>query len=340
MFQRSTTGVDIGATGIRVVQVADGKARRFASTPLPDGLVVDGVIADPAQVGQRLRALWATARLRGKEVRLCVGGPRVVCRQWQTDWMPAIDLRRALPFTAREQVAVANPYLDCHPIAEWDEPGQGRQAQVLLVSSPPEPIDNLVGACENAGLHPSAVDTAAFALIRATQKTLTPGQDPHLIVNIGAHITTLVLHHGGVPLRVETSTTCGSAAIDVALAEAFGVPLDQAARAKAEVGLRQDPSAGGKGVPVIAAHASNLIGEVRSFLELAAGPAGDTATVPALIHLTGGGGRLPGLPERMGAELGIPTGYLPAAAMTAGLPSGQGVSEPDYMCALGVALEG
>ena len=91
-MSRTVVGVDIGATGIRAVEATtSGRSlhvRRAGAVPLPTGVVVGGVIKDPAQVTSALKALWRKARFSTRNVATVVGAdPAVLIRSARVPYM-------------------------------------------------------------------------------------------------------------------------------------------------------------------------------------------------------------------------------------------------------------
>ena len=100
-------------------------------------------------------------------------------------------------------------------------------ASVVLARDADEP---LADAVTQAGLTPVSVDLTPFAVLRALAPVDELGLDvveAEALVDIGASVTNIVVHQGGVP-RFVRILLMGGADITDAVAERLGVPLDQA----------------------------------------------------------------------------------------------------------------
>src|SRR3954453_7975454 len=106
---RTLVGLDIGSTGVRAAELVPGRRRptlrRFASVPLPTGVVRAGIVVDGEGLAEALKELWATGKFGSKEGRLGIANWGVMGRQMVQDWMPPAACRLAL----RSQVQAALP---------------------------------------------------------------------------------------------------------------------------------------------------------------------------------------------------------------------------------------
>src|SRR5206468_4196674 len=73
----------------------------------------------------------------------------------------------------------------------------------LLMATPREPVLAAVNAVEKAGLQVARVDLASFATLRAIGDE---SLGVEAIIDLGAHLTTIVIHDHGVPKLVRTLT--------------------------------------------------------------------------------------------------------------------------------------
>ncbi|MDR3361077.1 MAG: type IV pilus assembly protein PilM [Bifidobacteriaceae bacterium] len=240
MAKRQVAGIDIGDTQLRVVQMAVdtrdpvGSARitRYAETDLPAGAVRDGEVVRSSDVSHALRDLWKRHRFSGKEVVLGLGGQRVIVRDATFPSAPLETLRRALPYQVEDliMVPVDESLLDFYPLTE-----SGGQVNGLLVAAPADSVERNVNAVQDAGLRPTRVDLAAFALVRA----LARGQLEHGVlglVDVGSDMTTVAVARGGQPEMMRILPTGGRAITD-SLARTLGVPESLAERMKIDIAL-------------------------------------------------------------------------------------------------------
>lgn len=199
--ERGTVGLDIDGRYLAAAQIENGRMVRGASLDLPDGLVRDGEVSDPAALGQQIKQFAATAGLP-KNVRIGVANQQIVVRVVE---LPRIedDKQRdqAVRFQASEAIAMPiNEAVLDHQIAGYaDAPDGTPRMQVVLVAARRKMVETLVEAVKGAGLKAEGIDLDAFALVRALAGS---GHD----AGDGA---TVFCHLGGVTnLAIAVGSSC------------------------------------------------------------------------------------------------------------------------------------
>jgi type IV pilus assembly protein PilM len=312
---RSAIGLDIGTSGVRAAEVSFGrgqrKLERFGQVALPVGAVVDGEVIDTDVVSDAIRTLWSATRFRSKKVHLGVANQRVIVRQVDLPWLPPAELKASLPYQVQDFIPlpVDQVLLDYHPIEEVALEGGARGIRGLLVAAAREMVLRSVEAVQKAGLQPASVDLVPFAILRSTAEFddlgLASGEAV-AVVNVGASVTNLIVHTGGIP-RFVRILPMGGADITDAIAERLGVSLDDAEGMKQMTGfsgLAGDTLGAAPEAKVIDATAGAFVDEVRTSLDYY--QAQPTAVRIGRVLLSGGGGRLDGLATRLAAALRLP----------------------------------
>ena len=302
-------GLDIGSSSIRAVEVRRAKDEHaltnFGQVPLPPGTVQGGVVLDAGTVTSALKQLWAACRFATRHVRLGVTNPQLVVRETSVSNLPARDMPKALPFQVRDMLplAVERSLLDFHPL---EEPGDSPTVRGLLIAMPKDAVVEVVDAVGRAGLHVVGVDLASFALLRAASKL---DAQVEAIVDIGAEVTSVVVHADGEPLIVRTVPR-GGTEITATIATRLGIPRDEAEALKCRFGLHGD------GRPETATATADavrpMVNELRSsFTYLASGERQKQVT---RVALCGGSALMPGLAEHIQNQLRVPVVYADGAA--------------------------
>jgi type IV pilus assembly protein PilM len=301
-------GLDIGSSSIRAVEVRRTKDEytltNFGQVPLAPGVVQAGVLTDPAALTSALKQLWAACKFGTKQVRLGVTNPQLVVRETSVSNLPAKEMRRSLPFQVSDMLpmAVEKSLLDFRPL---EEPGTNPTVRGLLVAVPKDAVMALVDAVQKAGLHVVTVDLAPFALLRAASRL---DAQVEALVDIGAQVTSVVVHADGEPLIVRTVPR-GGIEITESMATRLGIPSDEAEILKCRFGLHGD------GAPATADAAADavrpLVNELRSsFTYLASGERQKQVT---RVALCGGGALMPGLAEHVQEKLNVQVLYADSA---------------------------
>lgn len=282
---------------------------KFGQVALPEGAVRDGEVVDTAAVADALKQLWAHTKFSSKKVVIGVANQKVIVRQVDLPWLPESELHESLAFQVQDFVPmpVEHAVLDFYTLEETVNDAGGRMLRGLLVAASREMVLNAVHAVQKAGLTPTMVDLSSFAVLRSLARTdhLGMGSDVEALVDVGARVTNIVVHQGGVPRFIRILLMGGQDLTD-AVADRMGMPLEQAEALKQELGLRDTSSAmdAEAAVRVIESSAASFVDEVRGSLDYYMASSG-SAQISRLL-LTGGGGRLAGLAGRLEAATRIP----------------------------------
>lgn len=314
MAGRAAVGLDIGTSGVRAAELTLGKGgatlERFGQVALAPGAVRDGEVVDPDAVAAAIKQLWAQAKFSSKRVAVGVANQKVVVRQVDLPWLPLDELRKSLPFQVADFVPMPldQAILDFHPIEEITNEQGGRMLRVLLVAAHKDMVWGAVSAVQKAGLEPVMVDLTSFAVLRS----LAHGADAGLgapaeaLIDVGASVTNIVIHQGGVPRFVRV-LLMGGADVTDAVAERLGVPLDQAEAVKQQMGMPAQagaPLVDHPAARVLETSGAGFVEEVRGSLDYYLASPG--ATPLRRVVLSGGGSQLRGLAERLAAATRLP----------------------------------
>ena len=330
-------GLDIGATSIRAAVLALSNSggphpvvttHGLGAVPLPPGAVVRGEVMEADVVVAALKSLWETNNFNCKRVILGAAHPQAVVRSLQIPNLNPQQRAKALPFQAREIIALPldEVILDYAQVGEPD-PVTG-MVSGLLIATPRRPVLAAVDAVERAGLKVARVDLSSFGALRSIA-------DEHLgvqaVIDIGAHLTSIVVHLHGVPKLVRTVARGGQELTEL-LTENLNLSPEDAERAKRELGLTAERD---EVSDALQAGVRPLLAEIRSSLNYFR--TGNDGARPDSIALTGGGAALTGLPALLGSRLGITVG-LQTPMLHIGNRAARGGIEEQAATAVSVGL--
>jgi type IV pilus assembly protein PilM len=196
--------------------------------------------------------------------------------------------------------------LDFHPLEERTGDTGARLVRGLLVAASREMVNTSLDAVQRAGLTPVMVDLTPFAVIRsvAAIDDLGVGAPVEALVDVGARVTNIVVHQGGVPQFVRILLMGGQHITD-AVAERMGVPQEEAEAIKQQLGLAETDGFGAQAAGrVVEASLAAFIDEIRGSLDYYLASSGSAPI--ARLSLTGGGARLAGLAERLQLATRVP----------------------------------
>ncbi len=308
MSSTTLVGLDIGSTSIRAVEATTTKDRpvisNFGQAFLPAGTVVGGVVKDERAVTGALRQLWVSSTFSSRNVVLGITHQQVIVREIDLPKLPPKDLRQALPFLVREvlPLPIDQALLDFFPLRANEQTRAGSDTMHgLLIAAPKDPVIDTVHAVEAAGLRVTHIDLSCFAALRAAAHL---ANDTEALLDLGANGTNVIVHTDGTPQVVRTLPR-GGAELTKMLATRLGLTNAEAETVKCRVGLRADENP--ESAEILAEAIRPLVTEIRSsFNYFASANPGQRVRRLALV---GGAALLPGLPEKLTEELGVPT-YL------------------------------
>lgn len=313
MAPKNAIGLDIGTSGVRAARVSFGRSGPqldgFGQVPLPAGAVSYGEISDPVAVSTAIAQLWRAARLGGKKVAVGVANQKVVVRPIDLPFMEQDELRGAIQFQVQEYIPIPieEAVLDFQVLEEFLTETNERMMRVLLVAGQRDMINEYVATVQKAGLDPVAIDHIPFALIRALAETgggLGPAGG-EAIIDVGAGVTSIVVHEGGIP-RFARTLLVGGANITDAIASGLGVSFEDAEGIKQRMSLGSvaDAASGEAAPRILEQRTADLVEEIRGSLDYYL--AQTDATRISRVLLTGGGAKMAGLAGRLSSAIRLP----------------------------------
>jgi type IV pilus assembly protein PilM len=222
--------------------------------------------------------------------------------------MPLEELRKSLAFQVADNIPmpVEQAILDFHPLEEFTNESGGKMLRVLLVAASRDMVMSAMEAAQRAGLQPVMVDLTPFAMLRSLAPVDQMGFSPEAeaLVDVGASVTNIVVHQGGVP-RFVRILLMGGNDVTEAVAERMGVPVEQAEAMKWQTGMGAGAYEGASpAARVIDQHAGQFLEEIRGSLDYYL--AQPQAARISRVVVSGGGAQLGGLVQRLGEVLRLP----------------------------------
>jgi len=270
---------------------------------LPPRAVVDGVILDLPAVRAALERCVKEGGFSPGDVYLGIAGLRAITREIEMPLVPDSEIDAAVRLQALDVIpfAVDKALISARPLEETVGPNGVPERRVLIAAAHRDLVDPLIEVVTAAGLRAVSVEPTSSAMIRALFDPATAAEGPEAIISIGAGLTTVAVHEGGVPHFVRTIAEGGDT-VTAAIAGALDLPI-----ADAEVTKRNlDQSTPHVRVSLGAARdaSMSLIGELRSSIDYYATLTGRSPVRRVVV--TGGGSRLFGFVEQLQQQLRVP----------------------------------
>ncbi|MEA3076844.1 MAG: type pilus assembly protein PilM [Actinomycetota bacterium] len=301
-------GLDIGSFAVRAAEISGEPGswtlHRFAQLTLPPGAVVDGEIVDSLAVTEAIKNLWQRGDFKSKKVSVGIANRWVKVRQAEVPALSPDEVRTSLRYEAQEVIPFAeeDAIVDFVIQDRFTGPEGGDFLRILVVAAQRQMVSMTLDTVRKAGLTPANVDLTPFALVRALAPAGAAGASES-IVSVGAGLTNVVVHTGGVPRLVRMTPRAG-AAVTENLTRALGVDPERAEALKrgATVALADPQTA--QAADVIANELNPLVQEIQGSLDYFTAQNDDVELRRVL--LTGAGAKMAGLRARLATELRVP----------------------------------
>lgn len=193
-------GLEVSASALRFVW-QEGGVWKFASVPLPPGVVVDGAVEDAAQFKNALRALKQNIVRREKTPVHAIVSLDSTHIYTQAFGLPLLE-GRALEEAARLNLEMSSPIEFSNTYAGWQVIGKDEKSlklDVLAGFVERGIVDSFLGPMREAGFVVGAVEPRMLSFVR-TLRTLSSGFDPaepSLAVTVDDAGIALVVLRGG-----------------------------------------------------------------------------------------------------------------------------------------------
>ena len=334
---KSIVGLDIGSSCVKAVEVVsrgDGfELVHLGIAPLPHDAIVDGAFLNSGAIADAIREAVAKSGTKAKNVAAAVSGHSVIVKKISVPAMTVEELEESIRWEAEQYIPfdVNEVNLDFEVIQHGDAE---RPMEVLLVAAKRDLIDDYVNLIGEAGLTPSVIDVAGFAVENAFETNYEPGpEDVVAVINIGAQVTNINVVSAGVPAFTRDVSTGGNQ-YTAEIQRALSISFDEAERIKiGEPSVRESQDVVPQEVEqAMRAVTNTLVGEIARSLDFFSATAADTRI--QRVVLAGGSARVPGIDtvfrERTGLEVEI---LNPLHKM---MPSNR--FDPEFLAQVGPAL--
>jgi type IV pilus assembly protein PilM len=297
--KKTTVGLDIGSGLVKVAVIDHSKSEpeltRVVITPLLADAIVEGEIMDPGIVSEAITTTLAAAGVTTKEVVTAVGGRDVIIKKIQIERVKEQQARELMRWEAEQHVPfdMESVELDFQIL---DPDGDSGDMSVLLVVAKRELVEAKVRVLTDAGLQPTLVDVDAFALHNAFERNYPDAMSGVVaLVNIGHEVTNVNILDDGVPVLTR-DITVGTRRFKEDLQRDRGLSTEDAGTLLQGFDRSPDLDAviEGRGEEI-----SVGVERAVAFLSSSSRSAGQLRAV----YVCGGGARIPGLTDALGARL-------------------------------------
>ncbi|MDF1498672.1 MAG: type IV pilus assembly protein PilM [Patescibacteria group bacterium] len=313
----SFIGIDIGTTGIRIVQLGmkDGviKLDNYASIETKDYLEILGsgskftsIKLSDSKIASDLGKIISGAGIMSKKVAMSVPTSSTFSSIMSMPKIPEDEIASAVNFEARQYIPIP---LD-EVIFDWSVIGGNGESKtnneddklkILLVAIPRETANKYINVVNILNLELISLETEAFSLARSLAGKK---EGAYTIIDIGNKTTSVVVVENGSVIGSHSISGTGGEEITKIISHGFNVDINRAEQLKIDVGFNTNKGSDKKVSEIMLPIVDIILSEIEKINE--AYSRTSKKKIKKVI-LTGGTAGLPGLPEYMTEKLKTPT---------------------------------
>jgi len=237
--KKKLVGLDIGSSSLKLAEIISSSRgyvlNRFLQTPLPRGVITDGVLADPSALTLKIKELFRNSGCGRKGIVTSLAGNSVIIKKVTLDQISEAELRdlihdeagKYLPFDNMDDVNYDFQILG-------DNSYNPNQMDIIIVAAKKDMVNSYLEAITAAGLNVMIMDVAPFVLESVYESNYEFDNDEIVvIINIGASTTGINVLKGGMSIFTRDFALAGNT-ITESLQEKYKVTFEEAEKIKIE----------------------------------------------------------------------------------------------------------
>ncbi|MHC5611457.1 MAG: type IV pilus assembly protein PilM [Nostoc sp.] len=238
LFGKSNKGVgiELASERVNIVQLRKQgqglKLETFISVPVPEGIVTDGQISDPATMAELIQQALAESKIKTSRVATAVPGRDSIVRIIP---MPTeLDDKELREMVLNHEAGLYLPYpreeadVDYQKLDYFVDEDGIEKVHVLLVATRKEITDTYISTFQQAGLELNVLEINSFALIRTIRDQLRQfgPEEAAVLVDVEFDSTEIAIIVNGVP-QFSRTVPIGTYQMQTALARAMSLPTSR-----------------------------------------------------------------------------------------------------------------
>src|SRR5688500_18627346 len=302
-------GLDIGSGSIKVCWLKQSKKnfslQAFGMVQLPPEAIVDGALMNSTAVVDGIQELFASQKIKHKEVATSVSGHSVIIKKINLPQMTAEELEESIQWEAEQYIPFDINDVNIDVQILNTESTQAGQMDVLLVAAKKDIVNDYTEVISSAGLTPVVVDIDAFAVQNQFEINYeVPRSETVVLVNIGASVTNINVLANGVSTFTRDISIGGGQFTD-AVQKALNVSYDEAEALKLGGGTADSDAVVPQEVErVLQTESESIANEIQRSLDFYAATSADAHI--ARIFVSGGSAKIPALIKTIENRTGVP----------------------------------
>lgn len=307
-------GLDIGSGSIKLCQLKPAKGRNyqlqsFGMVQLPPEAIVDGALMNSTAVVDGIQELFASQKIKHKQVATSVSGHSVIIKKINLPQMTPEELEESIQWEAEQYIPFDINDVNIDVQILNTESTQAGQMDVLLVAAKKDMVNDYTEVIQSAGLEPVVVDIDAFAVQNQFEINYeVPRSETVVLVNIGASVTNINVLASGISTFTRDISIGGNQFTD-AVQKALNVSYDEAEALKlGGAGPDSDAVVPQEVERVLQTESESIANEIQRSLDFYAATSADAHL--SRIFISGGSARIPALVKTIENRTGVPVEVL------------------------------
>ncbi|MCD6460393.1 type IV pilus assembly protein PilM [bacterium] len=234
-MKNAFVGLDIGFDSIKLVEITRGKS----------GLEITNFIVEPCEIKdlkshgddvliETVKKLFISNRIKPESLVISISGQSVFTRFVKLPTLDKSKIDQIVQYEAQQQVPfpIDEVIWDYQLLGDWNDVGDIDEANIVLVASKKEIINNLIACFQQLKIDVEYIDISPFSICNCIRFNETMLEGLTLLLDIGAKSTDMVLiENENVWVR---SIPIGGFAITNSIAKEFKINFQEAEKLKRE----------------------------------------------------------------------------------------------------------
>lgn len=325
-------GLDIGSGSIKLTHLKPARGgnyqlQAFGMVQLPPEAIVDGALMNSTAVVDGIQELFASQKIKVKEVATSVSGHSVIIKKINLPQMTPEELEESIQWEAEQYIPFDINDVNIDVQILNTESTQAGQMDVLLVAAKKDMVNDYTEVINSAGLSPVVVDIDAFAVQNQFEINYEVSRSETVVlVNIGASVTNINVLANGISTFTRDISIGGSQFTD-AVQKALNVSYDEAEALKLGGGGADADAVVPQEVErVLQTESESIANEIQRSLDFYAATSADAHI--ARIFLSGGSAKIPALVKTIEGRTGVPVEIMNPFR---NIDIGAGRFDPEYL---------
>lgn len=299
--KQSYLGIDLGLSGIKIVELLNEKGRArlvtYSYVNLPSSSA-GALTQDTDKIADTLKKMVLKARVTTRKTISALPISSVFSSIISVPGANDKEIKEAIQWQAKKLIPVPleEITLDYKIIDSNEGEGGKKITRVLITGAPKTLVNKYLEIFKKAGLDLISLETEAFAEVRAL---VGKDRSSIMVIDIGSQRTNITVIEKGIPF-LHRSIATGGTAITQTIATTLGIPFEQADSMKRDIRSMQTFAPTGDISPILNTLLKPIIDEIKYSFNLYQGQTegGQGKHIDKII-ITGGSALLPRLPEFM-----------------------------------------